>query len=1188
MGDGGTMSLSAVLDIDEKTKTSYALMPDVLGQGGTATVRLGRDMTQADRPPVAVKIAHAGMPPTAMESFWAELSLIKELHKAQTDVQSFSNLPWAHKGSAPDTPDAAIIILEWIPDGWQLTRLAQQHVGRLPEDVALAAGIQYAAILKMMHERRITMWGDRKATDLRWDADNKRLIVLDWNRAGPIPNDFGPPASQELIRQDLRVFGQLWSNLVLGQTLSVLPGIDDVTLPAWAELSRGLRIILARASGARPSWGYPDAIKLHKDLAQLEAHKKLSPTELLAQAQKRRVEGQAQADPGEQAQAADDVLTLLDLARRGATDQAITGDTAEKFAALQTWADQTASKESARVSEAVSRICRELKLQNYDGALQAARDALGQSKGQPALRLLRWQLAAEAGVRGNQLKCNMNTTVTALTESISLLEQATHLSRVDPPDLESNRPLETVSTALAQAATSIPTTASGQDGIPGVLRPLDLEVIIRRALAAPAQRELPPLVQVPGLPEDALTAWRKLEQIARIYAGSLRAEVRRLDEELGRLQLGDELSRLRGEARSGLEEGVTELRKRLDESHAARWPGLDDVLAQARRAISRLNHLDPDGISETQPAIAFVQCVSEVNDRAAHDDIAGALDFLCLPSQQINQSDWHLVAGCCQGEALVQVRGCIKEGGDHWPGDLARGQAIIRALKAMPPIASLRQDDLSDLERSLAEWSDELREHRVNLGLRTPENWPQTPHPDDYASLLQDPDDKHIDAQLLKAHDIMEVLDRRGLEGQIEPIRVRSLLSMRRLARLKASAAKLLEQLSDLKHAITEIAASLPPQNFNEQLDQLDHAISDAANLQLALDSRRPVQVRERVRRMIQEFDTLTKDIDGVEQRWPELAAKLDRAEEERGKLANRLPPIQETIFSSRSAFSSIDFLTKRARRMRNAEKLLAPIRSKATISEQSIKRIESSIALTWVAAGLRAARELRLDGDDGAQACLEQARRLGQDRSQPGRANHPGVELLTRAVDWLHQLAQDGQASQALQSWREALEQGDLEKAETQRRNFEAAPHPVRHSWVVAELAEEHRTLCQQARATPSTLSPSEPESIEPDTVEGSDPQNWPEGWKELIGKWSSTTTRMKNGETVPRDEAKDLLSETSVRLRDQIQPAPVGVLVELGRQRSAAIEPWNKSFKDYSLLHGLADLQKGIEGAIQGKHHE
>ena len=96
--------------------------------------------------------------------------------------------------------------------------------------------------------------------------------------------------------------------------------MDDTTDPPWSALTRGFRIILARAMGTRLFNGYASAQQLADDLQAYQQN-----YDLMAQQQANalidKAEGmyeQAQSKtPGEQSQAADAALTLLDLAARG-------------------------------------------------------------------------------------------------------------------------------------------------------------------------------------------------------------------------------------------------------------------------------------------------------------------------------------------------------------------------------------------------------------------------------------------------------------------------------------------------------------------------------------------------------------------------------------------------------------------------------------------------------------------------------------------------------------------------------------------------------------------------------------------------------------------------------------------------------------------------------------------------------
>src|SRR5690349_21328872 len=126
------MLVQQVIDEDTPGNPSYAIQPQPLGEGGTATILRGIDQTRLGQNQVAVKIANPSSTAAELEDFWAELNIIREL--ANTPAQR--NVPWAHRGSSPDAAQLAMIVMELVPDEWQLARLGSENGGRVPEALA--------------------------------------------------------------------------------------------------------------------------------------------------------------------------------------------------------------------------------------------------------------------------------------------------------------------------------------------------------------------------------------------------------------------------------------------------------------------------------------------------------------------------------------------------------------------------------------------------------------------------------------------------------------------------------------------------------------------------------------------------------------------------------------------------------------------------------------------------------------------------------------------------------------------------------------------------------------------------------------------------------------------------------------------------------------------------------------------
>ena len=165
-------------------------------------------------------------------------------------------VPWAAMGENPLDPDQTLLILEYIDPEWWLSKfITGQH---MDEQFGLETMSQYAHLLHELHHclengsAGYSARGDRKSADFFWDAKQRRLIVLDWNRAGLLPQE--PGAAHRAMRGDLQGLGQIWSEYLLGQSRYALPDPDEPADEGWLQLSRGTRRILHKAVSARPVW----------------------------------------------------------------------------------------------------------------------------------------------------------------------------------------------------------------------------------------------------------------------------------------------------------------------------------------------------------------------------------------------------------------------------------------------------------------------------------------------------------------------------------------------------------------------------------------------------------------------------------------------------------------------------------------------------------------------------------------------------------------------------------------------------------------------------------------------------------------------------------------------------------------------------------------------------------------------
>lgn len=156
------------------------------------------------------------------------------------------------------------------------------------ELLALKAGVQYAKLLKILHENLKTASPDRKPGDFYWDPSKEALYVLDWNVVSDLPEDSNTRAAK--IQADIRQFGRYWFEMLV----SFPPDrVEDLSIDeprpgsTWAQLTRGMRRLLVRtiSAGLEQEGFQDDQVVLRHWTGYLEIIKEQQPRSLLDRAQ---------------------------------------------------------------------------------------------------------------------------------------------------------------------------------------------------------------------------------------------------------------------------------------------------------------------------------------------------------------------------------------------------------------------------------------------------------------------------------------------------------------------------------------------------------------------------------------------------------------------------------------------------------------------------------------------------------------------------------------------------------------------------------------------------------------------------------------------------------------------------------------------------------------------------------------
>ena len=809
--------------IDTVTNIRYTIDQYPLGEGATAKVWKG--IAEADPSgPVAVKVAHQGTTADLLEEFWGELAVLEALSRTEARV----NVPWAHRGKAPDAAGAAVIVMELVPDEWQMTRHAAGTGGKIPEDLVLRTGLQYARLLSALHTNDFATKGDRKATDLRWDPAGQRLVVLDWNRATRLPlSDSTDSLRDELVRQDLRGFGQLWSEFALGRRVTSLPPVDDGSDADWISLTRGLRVVLHRALGSRASWGYREATELIRDIEGHSSARALSqsqPSHLLQQAESVRAQATRSREAAERSSLADHVLTLADLLTRARDIEPLNEAQIE---ALRSWADEHISTVLLRAAEAAERMQGRLRLGDYRSAVQIAREALSQLNGrefesqQASLLLTRWLTVAQAGLRGNELRQDMSSTIQGLQEAVRGIESGA---------------LQVAQSALAQAQRDT------IEEIRSVLDPLVQEISVRgNAAAASRAQDEGRDDAAESLWEEAVETWREIEQSDPAYAESLRADIGALDSRLSQKALREGASELLRQKRALFAEALDGLLQTLQSDGTRGWIDLTSDLASARGCYQEIRSLSPGPTDTDRAHYGFVSWLGDVNSCMLRGDVPRALERIQGARDTL---EYYAIARArCQTAALYEATRLADEG--RWPDELDQAMAIVQELKtfsSLPP--AVAPTAMADIAEALGQWRDKLAELRRRLGLIDAGRFTNDPN-----VAVSDIGNREIDEVFEDALAFpIEIFDRGGLlDEEAARCQVSSLLALRRIARLVHEAKGLADQVQGISERLQSESANLQSQLIQARNTLGSKLAEDLASQSDSL-SRQAAEIEEIIR----------------------------------------------------------------------------------------------------------------------------------------------------------------------------------------------------------------------------------------------------------------------------------------------------------------------------------------------------
>ncbi len=175
-----------------------------------------------------------------MKRFQKEYEVLETVNKIWKNRFPSSPSPFPEAEEAEmESQKVKVLVMEFVSEKWGLSKLLLSKKGMDREKLALEAALQYARLLKVLHEARYTCT-DRKSDDFFFDEKRSRLIVLDWN----VVNVY----KKEDVQNEHVIFATLWYQFLVGKNPPVVFNpLDDETWldnKTQTEVSLGTRELL--------------------------------------------------------------------------------------------------------------------------------------------------------------------------------------------------------------------------------------------------------------------------------------------------------------------------------------------------------------------------------------------------------------------------------------------------------------------------------------------------------------------------------------------------------------------------------------------------------------------------------------------------------------------------------------------------------------------------------------------------------------------------------------------------------------------------------------------------------------------------------------------------------------------------------------------------------------------------------
>ena len=1049
--------------VDLATDKKYQIdRENLLGQGATGAVYAVKG---AERDAIVVKIALPDLSAATLADFVAEQKIL-------ADLESTTHTPWAHVGQALGDPECKIILLERVKPNQQLVQIARQaSTGVLPEELVLQVGLQYAELLDTLHrELKRTMRGDRKVGDLYWDESKQRLIVLDWNRALPMPQEEKDCAL--LVRQDLRIFGQLWAQLAMESAAASFADPFDDTNPAWQHLSLGTRTLIFKTLNSHTVQGFADALifknavmQQWNDFQRAQNQAK----DLLTDALGRKKRADEESSLAARADLASQVRVLVDLVRR--YPPRLSDKQAKELDALETWAKESEQKEIEHLRAITRQLHQKIRNRSFSEAASFAASEMRNAEALALMALRRWQYLARWAWQGNQNGLVVEETARAIAEALDPFEQQLGVAhRLTFQEARAKRQSIANLSDTIQAAQHVLADINGVENKPRELpeavtreiKPLELELQIWENWLADKRA-------------DAATQWDELRQVAQDQADDLRQLV------LSSLGFDDYIRR--GDQERALKQYATEFMRQTDEIFgllvsADQWLNLSSQLDEAIRYYATHLQNRPGVAPEIKQDYNLLLELQELNRDCAPSldlrDQAHALEYL----QQIVFAPHHATlketlhrqittSAIVHAEKLVQ---------SEWLDELEKGKRLFDVIRDFgePYVRENNEARLARIETRFTEWQrlhDELEEFTIE-------------------QLLGDPDSKYDEILNRAAQMRVQLFDRRALTmDQVEQSRVSVIRSVREAKRME-------QQMSDLASQLRDVADKLAQHQtkLDGDLETVKGKFTEAEKWLATTYDQIEKDRQERLARIVSAGETLKRDlqeyktridhthkativamsnfekqfdnlrVQGLTQQFEEADAVIQRADKIGDKLASiqiaQIPVLAEQLGKMENMTADTNRVIQSVRD--DIDKLgderIVQARQVSATAQLTRDQI---LLIHFVNAGLAAAREF-----DFAKSNMYFSY-IKEENAASTTSEQNLIDHLSDTVQWLNRCDKEDGCLESLRTWKKALadwkgsivqpDETQVAQVQVSQQKAIALVSPEdRHFWLIAELEEQ------------------------------------------------------------------------------------------------------------------------------------